>query len=159
MAVDMFLKLTGQVHGWIKGESTDKVHAGWIEIESFSWGAISPRDAATGQPTGRRQYQPFRFVARAEKSMPQSLTAFATNESVTEAQIAVRRAAASFDYLTFKFLKGSIGSFDLGGGGEEPMLEYSLFFESVEVAHTPTNADGSPGSPTVFQDDWASSSA
>ena len=61
-ASDFYLKFDS-----IKGESTAKASGGKpIEIESWSWGTtmagdwdgtiISPRDAASGMPTGKRQH-------------------------------------------------------------------------------------------------------
>lgn len=155
MAYEGYLKLTGAKAGWIKGESRDKAHADWIEIESFSWGGIAPRDTATGQASGKRQYQPFRFVAQSDTSLVPSLTAFATNEELTEAIIAVRKQGASFDYLTAMFQKSSYGGFDFAFGGEPGTIEFTLLFDMVQVTHTAENADGSAGKQTIFQDSWS----
>lgn len=53
---DYFLKIEG-----IDGE---------IAIESFSWGVSSPRDAASGQATGKRQYQPLIIRKQVDKASP-----------------------------------------------------------------------------------------
>lgn len=37
MAIDMYLKVEG-----VTGESKDSNHTGWIDINSFSWGASQP---------------------------------------------------------------------------------------------------------------------
>lgn len=58
-AVDFFLKIEG-VEGVIAP----------IDIESWSWGIVSPRDAASGLPTGKRQYQPIIIRKRIDKSSP-----------------------------------------------------------------------------------------
>src|ERR1043166_1287332 len=47
MAVDAFLKIDG-----IDGESADKAHEKWIEIDGFSWSANQPVSSASG--TGAR---------------------------------------------------------------------------------------------------------
>ena len=47
MAFDAFLKIEG-----IEGESTDKVHPGEIEIQSFSWGVSN---TAQRRRRGRRR--------------------------------------------------------------------------------------------------------
>lgn len=154
MAVDAFLKLTGQVSGWIKGESKDKAHADWIEIESFSWGALSPRDTASGLPTGKRQYQPIRFVAKLGKDTPLQLQALARNENLSEVLLGVRRSGATFDYLEVKLTNANLASWDLGGAGEEAELEYGFTFQKVEMTHFEQNPDGSKGSARFFEDDW-----
>jgi len=53
----------------IKGEATATSPSRSIEVSSFSWGAshavTSPRDAASGMATGKRQPQPVSAVAEA----------------------------------------------------------------------------------------------
>jgi type VI secretion system secreted protein Hcp len=44
--------------GDIKGESTDSKHKEEIELLSWSHEVVSPRDAASGLPTGKRQQKP-----------------------------------------------------------------------------------------------------
>ncbi len=53
---DYFLKLDG-----IDGE---------IAVESFSWGVVTPRDAASGQASGKRQYEPIIIRKRIDKTSP-----------------------------------------------------------------------------------------
>lgn len=53
---DYFLKLEG-----VDGE---------IAIESFSWGIISPRDAASGLPTGKRQHKPLTITKELDRATP-----------------------------------------------------------------------------------------
>ncbi|MGB8928487.1 MAG: type VI secretion system tube protein Hcp, partial [Pantoea agglomerans] len=43
MAIDMYLKVDG-----ITGESKDSNHTGWIDIDSFSWGASQPGNMSVG---------------------------------------------------------------------------------------------------------------
>jgi len=61
-AMDMFIKIAG-----IDGESRDKDHAGWIEVESFSWEHMEVSlSGQRGSLAGNRQGVP---------AMPGSLTA------------------------------------------------------------------------------------
>lgn len=47
MSTDIFLKIDG-----VTGESRDSRHQGWIQIESFSWGATQPSGMETGSGGG-----------------------------------------------------------------------------------------------------------
>jgi type VI secretion system secreted protein Hcp len=158
--VDMFMKITGARSGWIKGESAHSKHADWIEVLSFSWGGTAPRDAATGQATGRRQYRELRFTDATQRSTPVLLNAFASNENLNEVVLAaVRAGGTQSEYLTIKLMDAQISSFDLAGAGENPSEEFGLVFQSIELSYRPQNPDGTTGAPIVFEDDWSSPTA
>ena len=56
MALQLFLKVKANGAD-INGESSQQGHEKWIELQSFSWGVITSREAGTGLSTGRRQYK------------------------------------------------------------------------------------------------------
>ena len=51
------------------------------------FGLASPRDAATGQATGKRQHHPVTIVKAWGAASPQGLTACAANEDLTEVAV------------------------------------------------------------------------
>ncbi|MDQ8186872.1 type VI secretion system tube protein Hcp [Pelagicoccus sp. SDUM812002] len=53
----------------IKGESKSADQKDWIDIVSVS-GLVSPRDAASGLATGKRQHKPITIVKQVDKSSP-----------------------------------------------------------------------------------------
>ena len=61
MAVDYFLQIAG-----VDGESVDAKHKGWIDIESFSWGATQPPPPRRAGPL-----PPARFRCRTSTSPPE----------------------------------------------------------------------------------------
>ncbi len=68
----------------IDGESKDSKHKDWIEVMSLTGvesppaaDVKSPRDVATGQASGRRQYQPIIIRKRIDKSSPKLAEAMA----------------------------------------------------------------------------------
>lgn len=66
MASDFFVKIEG-----IDGESSDKAHSKWIEVISFSHGAM--QNVGVGRATdvsGRGQFLPFRFTHLVDKATP-----------------------------------------------------------------------------------------
>ena len=81
MAIEAFVKIKGSKQGQFKGETTVKsAGAGAIPVLRFASNAQAPRDAATGQASGKRQWQPIRITKEWGAASPQLLTALATNE-------------------------------------------------------------------------------
>jgi type VI secretion system secreted protein Hcp len=60
MASSAYLQVDGA-----EGESTDKGHVGWIDVESWSWACVQPETAATGGGSGaaRVSMQPLTVTA------------------------------------------------------------------------------------------------
>jgi type VI protein secretion system component Hcp len=62
-ASDYLLKIEG-----VEGENSAQSGGGQIEVSSYSWGvnqqsAMSPRDVATGQASGKRQHKPVTVIS------------------------------------------------------------------------------------------------
>ena len=76
-------KCTGVKQGVIKGSVTTKGREGTYAITALNHGITTPRDSATGLPTGRRQHRPITFTMGVDQATPQFLTALTTNESLT----------------------------------------------------------------------------
>src|SRR4051812_6554708 len=83
MALNAYLKLTGQVAGEIKGSVTQKGREGKIMVIAVSHSIISPRDPASGMPTGKRQHKPFVITKELDKSSPFLYQALCNNENIT----------------------------------------------------------------------------
>ena len=58
MALNSYLSLSGDTQGDIKGSVTQTGREDTIEIYGWNHEVISPRDAASGLPTGKRQHKP-----------------------------------------------------------------------------------------------------
>ena len=56
---------------------------------------VSPRDAASGQATGKRMHKPFVITKELDKATPLLLNALTTNENLTSVLIALRSRTAS----------------------------------------------------------------
>jgi type VI secretion system secreted protein Hcp len=65
-AEPMRMTVTGQATGVIQGEGPN----GTIETLAFQHEIVSPRDAASGLPTGRRQHKPLTIVKPIDKATP-----------------------------------------------------------------------------------------
>ena len=87
MALNAYLKLKGQKQGEIKGSVTQKGREGKIMVIAVSHEIVSPRDAASGLPTGKRMHKPFVITKELDKSSPLLYNALCTNENLSEFEI------------------------------------------------------------------------
>src|SRR3954467_12202062 len=82
MALNAYLKLKGQKQGEIKGGVTQKGREGKIMVIAVSHEVISPRDAASGLPTGKRMHKPIVITKELDKSSPLIMGMMTTNENI-----------------------------------------------------------------------------
>ncbi|WP_035358988.1 type VI secretion system tube protein TssD [Edaphobacter aggregans] len=80
MPTQIFATVTGAKQGAFKGESPQKGREGKIAGVAFAYGVAVPRDAASGQVTGKRQHNPVVFTKEWGASSPQFYAAAYTNE-------------------------------------------------------------------------------
>ncbi len=83
MAYSAYLTVKGQKQGSFNGPVTQAGRAGTILVHSFDNGIVSPRDPATGQPTGKRQHSPIVILKEIDKTSPLFWAALVTNETLT----------------------------------------------------------------------------
>ena len=62
MAYEFYVTIEATKQGRLAGESTRDVHKGKLPGIGFSYEVKSPRDAATGQASGKRQHGPITFT-------------------------------------------------------------------------------------------------
>ncbi len=118
MALNAYLKLKGQKSGQIKGSVIQKGRENLIEVNAYSHEIASPRDAASGLPTGRRMHKPFVITKELDKSSPILYNVMVTNETLTEfelkffaANLGSRvNAGAEVNHYTIKLTNASIAS-------------------------------------------------
>jgi type VI secretion system secreted protein Hcp len=76
----------------VKSETTlAKRRDKWMPVVAFTMGIVSPRDPASGLPTGKRQHQAVTIVKQWGAASPQALTACATNEVLSEVNLEFTR--------------------------------------------------------------------
>lgn len=83
MSLNSYLLVEGERQGRIRGSSPNAERQDGIDVYGFSHEVVSPRDAATGLPTGKRQHRPISITKRIDKSSPLLMQALVTNESLT----------------------------------------------------------------------------
>lgn len=110
MAIRAMLKLKGIQQGEIKGETRLRGFEGQIELISVKHQFNIPTDAATLQPTGKRQYQPIEVLKAVDRVTPLLINAAVNNEIFVEFALdffGSEPATGVFKKLYSIFLKGA----------------------------------------------------
>jgi len=84
MPLNAYLTIKGQKQGDIKGGVTQKEREGSILVHAFDNEILSPRDPASGLPTGKRTHEPVTIVKEVDRSTPQLWAALVNNENLTQ---------------------------------------------------------------------------
>jgi len=113
---------------------------GPITLEAMSHEIISPRDAATGLPTGKRQHKPITITKELDKSTPLLLNALVTNENLSSVTITLNKGGNAV--ATIKLTNASISNYVDHGTTET----WSFTYQKI----TWTWIDGG----ITAQDDW-----
>jgi type VI secretion system secreted protein Hcp len=95
MALNAYLTLKGQTQGDIKGSVTQKGREDKIMVIAVQHEVSSPRDAASGLPTGKRQHHPIVITKEVDKSSPLLYNVLCNNENLTEWKLQFWKPAAS----------------------------------------------------------------
>jgi type VI secretion system secreted protein Hcp len=80
MAYEFYVTIEGTKQGPFKGESPREAHKAKIAGLSYQHQIQSPRDAATGRASGKRQHGPISITKEWGPSSPQIFQAMVTNE-------------------------------------------------------------------------------
>jgi type VI secretion system secreted protein Hcp len=160
MAYEFYVTVEGTKQGKFKGESIRDAHKEKIGGLSFEYEIVSPRDAATGQASGKRQHKPITITKEWGPSSPQIFQALATNEVLKKVLFEFFKTDDSGKevcYQTIALENGTISklrqySGQAGGAkhGEEhdthELEDVSFTFQKI----TMTNNTGK----TAASDDW-----
>jgi type VI secretion system secreted protein Hcp len=144
--MDMFIKI-----GDVAGESTDKVHAGKIDVLAWSWGLSNSGTTHTGGGggSGKANVQDISFTKYADKSTPTLMAATFSGKHFPKANLIVRKAGgkgAPIEYIKIEMEEVLITSISNGGsGGEDRLTEnVTLNFAKVKYEYTGQKPDGTP---------------
>jgi type VI secretion system secreted protein Hcp len=143
-SVDYYLKIDG-----VDGESTARGFEGWIEIESFYWGATQTAVVGGGGGgAGKVVVSDFTLVKRVDKASPRLFQACVTGLHASSAVLAAKRGDTNATYLKYQLTDVLVSSFrDAGTAGEPPLEEISLNFTRIEFSYAPTLPSGQLGQP------------
>jgi type VI secretion system secreted protein Hcp len=147
--------VTGETSGTIKGDHpADESIVGL----AFEHAIISPRDAASGLPTGKRQHKPLTVVKAIDKATPLLYQALVNNETLSSVELKFyrtpERGGAPEHYYTISLQNASISSLrnwkpntrDLSADRAGDLEEVSFTYQKI----TWTFVDGG----ITAEDDW-----
>ena len=149
--VDMFLKLDG-----VDGESGDTSHAGEIQVDGFSLGAVSGRDSFTNQAAGAVRMSHMTIRAKVDKSTPKLFTKIAKNEKIPSAILTCRKAGKEpFEYFKVTLsevlvVKVQAGDLEASGSDVIPQCEFDLAYGKIEIQARPQTSTGPTSGPVIF---------
>ncbi len=83
MALNSYLTLEGETQGKINGSCDQSGREDMLEIYGWNHEVVSPRDAASGLPTGKRQHKPLTITHAVDKASPLLMNVLTNNENVT----------------------------------------------------------------------------
>ena len=138
MALNAYLKLKGQTQGEIKGSVTQKGREGKIMVIAVSHEIMSPRDPASGLPTGKRMHKPFVITKELDKSSPLLYNVLVNNENITEWETQFWQPSATgaeVQHYTVKLINANIASihFRMLNNKNPELMKYA---EYEEIAFT-----------------------
>jgi len=141
-AFDYFLKIDG-----IQGESTDAMHKGEIELDSWSWGETQAHaPGGGGGGAGKVTMSDFSFTTKLSKASPKLFLSCAEGSHIKAAWLTARKGAAAQkgDYfLKWTFSDLLISGYHTGAVDEgAPVDQVSFNFAKIEVEYKPQRPDG-----------------
>lgn len=113
MALNAYLKIKGEKTGEIKGSVTQKGRENTIMVVAYAHEMYSPRDAASGLPTGKRMHKPLTITKEIDKSSPLIYNALVNNERLTEFELRFWRPSpkgtgAEQQFFTIKLTNANV---------------------------------------------------
>ncbi len=115
MALNAYLKLKGETQGDIKGSVTQAGREDSIQVIAYSHEIKSPRDAASGLPTGKRQHGPLTITKEIDKSTPLLLSAMINNENISSLELRFWQPSKSGkeeQFYTIELVNASISNIE-----------------------------------------------
>ncbi|SKC83537.1 type VI secretion system effector, Hcp1 family [Burkholderia sp. CF099] len=151
MTLWAYMSVTGKKQGPFKGEGANAQYRDRIPLVGFTMELEKPYDVATGQITGKLQFQPVTVVKEWGAASPQGLEACSSTEEISAVRIEfVRMNSAGKEYVfqtvsltdaliteVSRFIGDPEAANDLQGGSRAAGLErWSFIFQKIEVDDT-----------------------
>ncbi|WP_144817978.1 MULTISPECIES: type VI secretion system tube protein Hcp [Enterobacteriaceae] len=152
MSTDLFLKIDG-----ITGESQDSNHKGWINIESFTWGASQPGSMSVGGGggAGKVQYRDLSVLTHIDKATPAIMRYVSIGKHVNKVELSVCKAGGSqIEYCRITLEDVLITNVVFNGTTNRDLIGLSYQFQAsrVKTQYWEQSASGGKGAET--QSGW-----
>ena len=152
MAYEFYVTIEGTKQGKFKGDVQRKGRKEQIAGLAFDYEVTSPRDASTGQATGKRQHKPVTITKHWGAATPQLFQALVTNEVLKSVLIEFVKPSPGGEehvYHKIKLTDATISDIHQHANADTHELEdISFTFRKIEIE----NVDGK----TAAADDWSS---
>jgi type VI secretion system secreted protein Hcp len=115
MALNAYLRLKGETQGYIRGSVTQAGREDSIMVIGLSHEVVSPRDAASGLPTGKRQHKPLIITKEIDWSTPSLMTLLTNNERISEFRLDFWKPSKSgkeYNYYTIELLHAKVAGIE-----------------------------------------------
>lgn len=158
MGSSAYVKCLGVKQGAFTGPVTQPGYEGSVQVEAADHGISSPRDAATGMASGKRQHKPFVFTKSTDKASPRFISALISNETLTNCILKFVRPAADGtidNYYTVKLTNASVASVDFNKGDARAAAGRLGEYETIGLTYQKIEwliTDGG----VLAVDDWTS---
>ena len=160
MALNAHLRMVGQKSGKIQGSVTQKGREGTSAVIAMSHEIVSPRDPASGLPTGKRQHGPLTVTKELDRASPALRSALTSNETLTTVDLLFYRSdrtiGSEVQYFTIRLTNASIASIEMAMPNNkhadlaslETFEDVTFTYQKIEWTWLENNA--------VAADDWLS---
>jgi type VI secretion system secreted protein Hcp len=144
-----WMSVKGAKQGQIKPSSNDRTRAkefaNFMRVYSVDHKISSPRDAASGLPTGKREHHPIRILKENDSTSPGLFAALTTNEALTDVEIRFYRAnvkgavgtSGEEWFFTIKLTNANISEIQTlnDPGGALPLEYVSFTYQKIEKTY------------------------
>jgi type VI secretion system secreted protein Hcp len=162
MALNAYLRLQGQKQGEIKGSVTQKGREDSIMVIAYSHDIVSPRDPASGLPTGKRMHKPLVITKELDKSTPLLYQCLVQNENIktwklqfwTPQQKAGTGVGSEVQHYTIELVNANIASIGQRMlNNKNPELTRYVEYEEIAFTYQKITWTWTNGGITA-EDDW-----
>ncbi len=139
MALNAYLKIKGEKQGEIKGSATQKGREGRIPVIGASHSMESPRDVASGLPTGVRVHEPFLLTKEVDQSTPLLYNMLVNSETITEWELQFWQPdpeGEEINHYTVRLTNANIASIDfVMPNNQDPNLMKRAEYEEIAFTY------------------------
>lgn len=98
------------------------------DVQGVSYGVASPRDAASGQATGRRQHKPFCVSLVPSAGTPFWFSTIATGQTL-------KTVTVEHGGIRFKLTNASVSELTFSDTADKDWQRVCFVFQGIEVSH------------------------
>ena len=139
--------------GDIKGESTERNHKDWVDINSFSWGISNSGSIGSGGggSAGKAIFSPLSWTQNLDSSVPLMYVGVASGKHYRSATLDVGNISANSTSVYFQMVFDDViqSSLNISGAGDRPGASGSLMYSKLTMTYRPQRDDGSLGAPII----------